>query len=226
MNMSFVPDRPGVALLIDGENLSSDHAGRLITLACSLGPLIVKRVYGNVPQLKTWTSAPGFRVIHSGCGKNAADILLAIDAVDLAHEGRVGTFVLASSDRDFSHIAHRLREAGLSVHGVGEEKTHEVYRKACSTFHALKSPVTTSAKASLSQLDQQIHAVIKDGSGGMRTMTIATLANQMRNRHDVKLAQIKIGEKSASTWREYLNSKDHLYKCDPKGPDARVTLLT
>ena len=77
MNMAFVSDRPGVALLIDGDNLPATYAGKLITLACKLGPLEIRRVYADARKRVDWCEAPGFNLIHAGCGKNAADILLA-----------------------------------------------------------------------------------------------------------------------------------------------------
>lgn len=207
------PSTSGVALLIDGENLSSSFAGKLIVQASRHGPLVVKRVYGNATLINGWCEAPGFRVVHSGSGKNAADILLAIEAVDLAHSGQVNTFALASSDGDFCHLAHRLRESGLNVVGLGDLRAPEKFRKACNKFHELNHP-------NLDTLDDQIHTVIKANSE-TRSFPIAGLNGPMRNKYNTN-----ISKHPKKTWRKYLESKPDLYRCDEKGPGANVELLT
>jgi uncharacterized LabA/DUF88 family protein len=67
-------------------------------------------------------------------GKNASDIALTIDAMDLLHSGRLDGFCLVSSDSDFTRLASRLREQGLDVYGFGEQKTPESFRQACRRF--------------------------------------------------------------------------------------------
>lgn len=208
----------GVALLIDGENLGASFAGQIIAQAGRHGTLIVKRVYGNTAQINRWCEAPGFRVIHSGTGKNAADILLAIEAVDLAHSRQVSTFVLASSDGDFRHLAHRLREAGHNVVGVGDTKAPETFRQACSKFHELKGPRAEGREPG--KFDAQIHTVIK-GNSERRKLPVASLNGLMRKQYDIKISELP-----EKTWRKYLESKPDLYRCDAKGPDAHVELLT
>lgn len=209
----------GVALLVDGENLSSKFAGRLISQSLKYGSLTIKRIYGDASLLNGWNDAPCFRVVHSGTGKNAADILLAIEAIDLSYSRRIGTFVLASSDGDFSHIAHRLREAGFRVIGVGEAKAGERFRKACTHFHEVKLPTAEATRLGLSELDAQIYDVIICGTG-QRNIPIASLSALMHRRFEVR-----ISSRPEKTWRRYLTSKPDLYRCDDKGPNARVHLL-
>jgi len=67
-------------------------------------------------------------------GKNASDIALVIDAMDLLHSGRFNGFCLVSSDSDFTRLAARIREQGTDVYGFGEQKTPESFRKACRRF--------------------------------------------------------------------------------------------
>lgn len=214
---TYTPKK-SVALLIDGENLSATFAGQLISRSCQQGPLVVKRVYGNAHVLNGWNDAPGFRIIHSGTGKNAADILLAIEAIDLSYSGQIGTFVLASSDSDFCHVAHRLREAGFTVIGIGEDKTVERFRKACTTFHELKQPACEAPPPAPSDLDKKIRKVIEGGTG-QRSLRITSLGQTMYRQHDVR-----IGSLPQKNWREYLTSKPDLYHCDVKGKNARVHL--
>ena len=67
-------------------------------------------------------------------GKNASDIALVIDAMDLMHTGRFDGFVLVSSDSDFTRLAQRIREQGLDVYGIGQQKTPDAFRRACKRF--------------------------------------------------------------------------------------------
>ena len=67
-------------------------------------------------------------------GKNASDIALVIDAMDLLHSGRFDGFCLVSSDSDFTRLAARIREEGVDVYGFGEQKTPESFRQACRRF--------------------------------------------------------------------------------------------
>jgi len=67
-------------------------------------------------------------------GKNASDIGLVIDAMDILHQGKFDGFVLVSSDSDFTRLASRIREEGLEVVGIGEAKTPESLRKVCNRF--------------------------------------------------------------------------------------------
>src|SRR3546814_2590807 len=67
-------------------------------------------------------------------GKNASDIALVIDAMDLMHSGRFDGFCLVSSDSDFTRLAARIREQGIAVYGFGEQKTPQSFRHACKRF--------------------------------------------------------------------------------------------
>src|SRR3546814_5393288 len=67
-------------------------------------------------------------------GKNASDIALVIDAMDLLHTGRFDAFCLVSSDSDFTGLAARIREPGIDVYGFGEQKTPESFSQACRSF--------------------------------------------------------------------------------------------
>jgi hypothetical protein len=72
-------------------------------------------------------------------GKNSSDISLVIDAMDILHRGRFDGFVLVSSDSDFTRLASRIREQGLDVYGIGQQKTPEAFRKACKRFIFLEN---------------------------------------------------------------------------------------
>lgn len=131
-----------LAVLIDAENTSSKIAGSLFAEIARLGEASVRRIYGDfsAPSLKGWTETltryailPQQQFAYTP-GKNASDIALVIDAMDLLQSNRFDGFCLVSSDSDFTRLASRIREQGADVYGFGEQKTPESFRQACSRF--------------------------------------------------------------------------------------------
>lgn len=217
------PKKPTVALLIDGENIRAARAGQILTRASKTAHPTVKRVYGNAIQITDWGAAPGFRVVHSGSIKNGADILLSIDAVHLSHTEQIDTFAIATSDQDFSHLAHHLRERGFHVIGIGEEKAPLAFRKACSTFHEVTGKPEVVPKPApapekkRTALDNQIFGLI--GAATKKQIGISQLSNLMNTKFNVQAKALP-----QKNWRKYLESKSHLYLCDPKSRTAKVRL--
>lgn len=135
-------DEPRLALLVDGENLAHAFAKQILARTAAHGALPVRRVYGNMTRLAGWEAAPGFRPVHTGTGKNSADMMLVIEAMALVHAGGLDGVAIASSDRDFTHLAHHLRERGLTVIGIGTAFAPEAFRKACTRFIELRPQAT------------------------------------------------------------------------------------
>jgi predicted nuclease of predicted toxin-antitoxin system len=138
--MSQGPQR--LALLIDADNIPARHIGAILEEVAAFGEPTVRRVYGDwssqaLSQWKEKARDLGL-VMHQQSantkGKNASDIGLVIDAMDILHAGKVDGFVLVSSDSDFTRLASRIREDGLHVIGVGEAKTPDSLRKVCNRF--------------------------------------------------------------------------------------------
>ena len=136
------PSTDKLAVLIDADNAQASIAGELLAEISSYGTATVKRAYGDwtTPNLSGWKE-----VLHNlaiqpvqqfrfTVGKNATDSSLIIDAMDLLHGGTVDGFCLVSSDSDFTRLATRIREAGLSVYGFGERKTPKPFVAACDKF--------------------------------------------------------------------------------------------
>ena len=111
-----------VSVLVDGDNISGKHARQILSVAAQHGELQVVRVYSDAQRNSDWHDAAGYRMQHAGTGKNAADLLLALDAMELLLSRDMRCFVIASSDGDFTHLATRLREHGATVVGIGEAK--------------------------------------------------------------------------------------------------------
>ncbi len=133
---------PRLAVLIDADNTSPRIADGLFDEIARIGEASVRRIYGDFSGtgLKAWAAILSRHAIvpHQNFaytkGKNAADIALVIDAMDLLHSGRFDGFCLVSSDSDFTRLAARIREQGLDVYGFGEAKTPESFRQACRRF--------------------------------------------------------------------------------------------
>ena len=140
--MALEPRSPRLAVLIDADNTSWKIADRLFEEIAQLGEASVRRIYGDFTRegLRGWTGilAKHAIIAHQQfayvTGKNASDIALVIDAMDLMHSGRFDGFCLISSDSDFTRLAARIREQGLDVFGFGERKTPESFRQACRRF--------------------------------------------------------------------------------------------
>ena len=133
---------PSLAVLIDADNTSARYAQAIFEEIVKLGEANVRRIYGDFSgnRLNSWDGAIQSLAIlqhqqrSNTTGKNAADIALVIDAMDLMHKGKLDGVCLVSSDSDFTRLAQRLREDGLMVYGFGERKTPEAFRNACSRF--------------------------------------------------------------------------------------------
>ena len=131
-----------LAVLIDADNASSQIADGLFEEIAKIGEASVRRIYGDfaAPAHEGWSSVLSKHAIIPQqqfaytTGKNASDIALVIDAMDLLHSGRFDGFCLVSSDSDFTRLAARIREQGIDVYGFGEQKTPESFRQACRRF--------------------------------------------------------------------------------------------
>ena len=147
--------RPLYAVLIDADNIPAKYAEPILKEIATFGELALRRVYGDWTsgQLKSWaeTVREHGLVAHQETantkGKNASDIGLVIDAMDILHSNRFDGFVLVSSDSDFTALANRIREQGLEVIGIGERKTPESLRNVCNRFVLIENIIDEPAQA-------------------------------------------------------------------------------
>lgn len=149
-------DRPLLAVLIDADNVPAKFAEPILKEVASIGEPALRRVYGDWSsgRLRNWAE----KVLSLGLvahqdtanttGKNASDIGLVIDAMDILHGGRFDGFVLVSSDSDFTSLANRLREDGKEVIGIGEKKAPESLRNVCNRFIFIENIVQDADGAS------------------------------------------------------------------------------
>ena len=131
-----------LAVLIDADNAQPSVIENLLAEIAKYGVANVKRIYGDwtSPRLKGWKevllnfSIQPIQQFGYTKGKNATDSALIIDAMDLLYSEEFDGFCLVSSDSDFTKLAARIRESGLSVYGFGEKKTPEPFVAACDKF--------------------------------------------------------------------------------------------
>lgn len=147
--------QPLLATLIDADNVPAKFAEAILKEVASIGEPALRRVYGDWTsgRLKGWSE----KILSLGLvahqqtantsGKNASDIGLVIDAMDILHGGRFDGFVIVSSDSDFTSLANRLREDGLMVIGIGEKKTPEPLRNVCNRFIFIENLVADEGEA-------------------------------------------------------------------------------
>lgn len=133
---------PRLAVLIDAENISASITDGLFEEVAKIGDAIIRRIYGNFSDThtKSWVEVlarHGFvaqQQFPTAAGKNASDIALVIDAMDLLYSGGLDVICIVSSDSDFTPLALRLRESGLKVFGFGRQAASPSYRNACYKF--------------------------------------------------------------------------------------------
>lgn len=130
------------ALLIDADNASHSGIDPVLTVMAELGEVNIRRAYGNwrKQSLKGWVDKLHLYGIEPQQqfdmtrGKNATDMKMTIDAMDMLFSGRVEGFGIMSSDSDFMPLAMRIRQDGFPVYGFGASKTPEAFKQACTRF--------------------------------------------------------------------------------------------
>lgn len=143
---NVTPNRK-IALLIDADNVSHNKIGEMLAELSKYGTANIRRAYGNWAddRLRGWKDKLhdfAIRPIQQfdySQGKNATDIALVIDAMELLYTQKLDAFCLASSDADFTPLVMQLKANGHEVYGFGERKTPSPFVNACTTFLYLDS---------------------------------------------------------------------------------------
>ncbi|WP_306047561.1 NYN domain-containing protein [Nioella sp. MMSF_3534] len=215
-----------VSVFVDGENISANFALKIFHAAQGLGEVDFLCVYGDAGLLTGWDDTPGFRLVHSGSGKNADDLLLTVDAMERALSGACDAVVIASSDGDFRHLAGRLRERGVTVMGIVQERAGLRFKASCSRFVSLSQksaarrdedalsaglpaepdPAHTDAPLAVRKWPAAITQLILEfgQSGGLTTSELGML---MGARH-----RVHIRDHPDRTWKDYLEKRHGLFE--------------
>ena len=136
-----------IAILIDADNAQASKMEDILKDISTYGRVVTKRAYANwtKPMLKPWENEVKRFAIGTiqqfdfASGKNASDMALTIDAMDLLHTGNYDCFVIVSSDSDFTTLAIKIHESGVFVIGYGNRQTVESFRNACDEFNYVEN---------------------------------------------------------------------------------------
>jgi len=144
-----------IAVLIDADNVPSANVKGMLEEIAKYGTPTFKRIYGDwtKPNLAGWknvlleSAITPIQQYSYTTGKNSTDSAMIIDAMDILYSEKVDAFAIVSSDSDFTKLAIRLREAGMTVIGLGERKTPNPFIVACDKFIYLEilKPVTVAS---------------------------------------------------------------------------------
>jgi Fe-S-cluster formation regulator IscX/YfhJ len=161
-----------LAVLIDADNVPHRLIGVILEEIAKYGVPTFKRIYADwtKPHVSGWKSVlldhaiTPIQQYSYTTGKNSSDSALIIDAMDILYTGRVDGFCVVSSDSDFTRLATRLREAGMKVFGMGEQKTPSPFRAACDKFiyiEILDQPETGPKQIKLADLRKKEKVISK-----------------------------------------------------------------
>ncbi|SHJ81330.1 Uncharacterized conserved protein, LabA/DUF88 family [Hathewaya proteolytica DSM 3090] len=151
------------ALLIDADNISAKYIKYILDEISKYGVVTYKRIYGDWTKSTTtsWknelleNSINPVQQFSYTTGKNATDSAMIIDAMDILYTNSVDGFCIASSDSDFTKLASRLRESGMMVIGMGEDKTPKPFRVACDRFTCLDILLDSDVSENISNEGEQ-----------------------------------------------------------------------
>lgn len=141
-----------IALFIDADNISAKYGKQIIETLENRGEIFIRRIYGNWEKtlLHGWNECIlnfSLRAVQQPdfvAGKNATDMSLTIDAMDVLHDGKAEIFALVSNDSDFTPLVIRLREGGMNIIGLGTAAASNAFRAACNEFIDLSATVKQS----------------------------------------------------------------------------------
>lgn len=199
-----------VALFIDAENVGAEYADKVMGVARGYGELIIKRIYGGskTRPIADWREKSGEYAILSEiryvytAKKNASDIALAVDVMNTLHERNIDVFCIASSDSDFTALAHELRERGKKVIGMGLKTANPTYKSALSEPYieldkdevvinadkTVKIVETSSQKPSVDKIIATIIKTIEALITEKGSALMATLGNRLRNSKELEFS--------------------------------------
>lgn len=189
-----------LAVLIDADNASAQSIKAILEETTKFGEATVKRIYGNfVGDSGKWKAVINEHAVKPmqqfayTTGKNATDGFMIIDAMDLLYTNRFDGFCIVSSDSDFTALAIRLKEQGVTVYGFGRKQTPEAFRNACSQFIYVENLVPEERKqeTSTATKPQEISSAQQKAENKVSV--------QQENKLPLEIIQ-KIFEQSDSEW--------------------------
>lgn len=188
------------ALLIDADNVSSKYIKPILDELSKYGTITYKRIYGDWTSTlhAKWKDAlldnsiTPIQQFSYTVGKNATDSAMIIDAMDILYTNSVEGFCLVSSDSDFTRLASRIRESGLTVIGMGEKKTPTPFRKACDIFTTLELLIGearrdkangSSSSLTIEEVERAVVDIIADNQNNGKSTGLGEVGSRLLKRY-------------------------------------------
>lgn len=224
------------ALLIDADNVSSKYIKPILDELSKYGTITYKRIYGDWTSTlhAKWKDAlldnsiTPIQQFSYTVGKNATDSAMIIDAMDILYTNSVEGFCLVSSDSDFTRLASRIRESGLTVIGMGEKKTPTPFRKACDIFTTLELLIGearrgkgngASSSLTVEEVERAVVDIITDNQNNGKSTGLGEVGSRLLKRYpdfDVRSFGTNLLSKLLSEFKSVTIRKD--------GSNVRVEL--
>ena len=187
-----------LALLIDSDNVSQKYLDGIFDELSQYGTVTYRRIYGDFTTSANarWSgkllekSIIPIQQFSNTSGKNATDSALIIDAMDLLYNSNVDGFCIVSSDSDFTRLASRLRESGKIVIGMGEKKTPDSFRAACTVFTELENLInsgTASGSMSKEAIEADIINIITKNDNNGRLTGPGEIGSRLQSKYTKKI---------------------------------------
>lgn len=186
------------ALLIDADNVSAKYIKPILDELSKYGTITYKRIYGDWTSTlhAKWKDAlldnsiTPIQQFSYTVGKNATDSAMIIDAMDILYTNSVEGFCLVSSDSDFTRLASRIRESGLTVIGMGEKKTPTPFRKACDVFTTLELLVGEARRGkegasslTIEEVERAVVDIIADNQNNGKSTGLGEVGSRLLKRY-------------------------------------------
>lgn len=205
-----------IAVVIDADNTQISKLEDVFHEISTRGRIVVKRAYGNwhKPTLKNWGEIIKRLAIKAEqqfdyvSGKNATDMALVIDTIELLYTNLYDAFVIVSSDSDYTPLAIKLREAGVYVMGVGEQKTPVAFRNACDEFLFLENCSSSVEGNDAHDVVSSFQSDAQDAASSSQSDAQDTVSSSQKEKAEVSISPNNEKEESTKQLKEDVQKTD------------------
>mgnify|MGYP000317541242 FL=1 len=205
-----------IAVVIDADNTQISKLEDVFHEISTRGRIVVKRAYGNwhKPTLKNWGEIIKRLAIKAEqqfdyvSGKNATDMALVIDTIELLYTNLYDAFVIVSSDSDYTPLAIKLREAGVYVMGVGEKKTPVAFRNACDEFLFLENCSSSVEGNDAHDVVSSFQSDAQDAASSSQSDAQDTVSSPQKEKAEVSISPNNEKEESTKQLKEDVQKTD------------------
>lgn len=205
-----------IAVVIDADNTQISKLEDVFHEISTRGRIVVKRAYGNwhKPTLKNWgeiikrLAVKAEQQFDYVSGKNATDMALVIDTIELLYTNLYDAFVIVSSDSDYTPLAIKLREAGVYVMGVGEKKTPVAFRNACDEFLFLENCSSSVEGNDAHDVVSSFQSDAQDAASSSQSDAQDAVSSPQKEKAEVSISPNNEKEESTKQLKEDVQKTD------------------